>query len=93
MLLPTEPSGLLTFGDAVAIEGDVAVVGATDNSPGPGYVNIYIKKGATWILDDTLSPPDPLPFDNFGRSVEIAGDVVITSGRDSGVVVCRCCFN
>ncbi|MEM8567733.1 MAG: FG-GAP repeat protein, partial [Bacteroidota bacterium] len=75
------------FGEAVAIDGDYAVVGARaedqdadggnflDNA---GSVYIFQRAGdGTWSEVTKLVASDRAPFDNFGASVAIDGDYVI----------------
>ncbi len=76
------------FGLAVAISGDVAVVGAEgdDLSRGAAYV-FYRNKGGTdnWGQIRKLTASDGVPGDSFGHSVGISGDrLVIGAPYDDG---------
>lgn len=68
------------FGNAVAVSGNTAIVGATAYS-GPGYggePGAYIFRfGGDWIETAKLEPADePTPL-NFGVSVELSGDTAV----------------
>ena len=72
-------SGNANYGEAVAVSGDVVVVGARDQSGG-GRAYVYRRTGSAWNLEATLTPsaPNPSdPFDWFGSSVAIDGNVVV----------------
>jgi FG-GAP repeat len=75
------PAGLPAssdFGYAVAIDGDVAVIGAPDFGTGTGKVYVYENFGGLgWLLTATLAAHDGSVGDSFGASVSIAGDQVI----------------
>ncbi len=83
-----------SFGAAVAISGDLAVVGGTTfdelgESAGAAYVLRF--NGNEWIQEATLTASDVAPFDNFGLAVAVSDDVVLTArevnwgeGSDSG---------
>ncbi|MEE2720090.1 MAG: hypothetical protein VX727_09930 [Planctomycetota bacterium] len=81
------PDGMYqdSFGCAVAIDGDTAVVGAfladTDGtSSGSAYVFSY--DGSSWSMKQQLSPDEATL--KFGASVDIAGDTILVgSPRDN----------
>jgi hypothetical protein len=64
-----------SFGRAVAIDGDVAIVGAPDKGVGAAY--IYRFDGVSWLEEAVFTDPDGAPGDGFGISVDISGDVAI----------------
>jgi hypothetical protein len=70
-----------SFGEAVAIDGDLAVVGAPDSYPYRGAVYLFRLNGETWEEEAILSPGDPLTGAMFGISVAVEGDVVLV-GRN-----------
>jgi len=70
-----------SFGDAVAIDGDVAVIGAQDdddlgNWSGSAYVFERDPNGA-WLQTAKLLPHDGAGFWNFGISVAVSADLVL----------------
>jgi hypothetical protein len=66
------------FGIAVAIEGDLAVVGAYGNQPyGAAYVFQRIPGNGYWEQIKKLTPADGGVGDYFGVSVAISGNTVL----------------
>ncbi|GAB5497414.1 MAG: FG-GAP repeat protein [Phycisphaerales bacterium] len=68
------------FGFSVAASGDLAVVGApTDSELGveAGAVYVYRFDKGIWVQDAKLLASDGSPFDSFGGSVSVSGDVVV----------------
>ncbi len=73
------------FFDSVAISGDLAVVGGSTfdelgESAGAAFVLRF--NGNEWIPEATLTASYPSPFDSFGRSVAVSGEVVLV-GRET----------
>ena len=69
------------FGGAVAIEGDVVVVGAFsdddgDTDAGAAYVFRFVD--AHWTQEQKLVAPDAQAGDNFGFSVSIHSDTIVS---------------
>lgn len=81
-LSPPTPTAAARFGSAVALEGDVLVVGSpqTAVSSGPpqrGRAYVYQRSGSSWALVKTLDPSDQTNQGSFGFSVDIAGDTIV----------------
>lgn len=72
------------FGDAVAISGDVAVVGASNHmSIGAAYV--FLRSMGAWSEDAKLTPVDGAIGDGFGEAAALEGDsAIIGSPRGTG---------
>jgi hypothetical protein len=68
-----------TFGYAVAIDGDYAVVGAQWHDGFKGAAYIFERKGDGWTEVQKLSPPDLGRFDHFGSTVSISGDYAVVA--------------
>jgi hypothetical protein len=72
------------FGNAVAISGNIAVVGAPydDIKPnvdqGSAYVFVRSPNGAGWIFDQKLTADSGAAGDKFGFSVAISIETVVT---------------
>ena len=90
-LLPNDPVRHGWFGQSVAFQGDVAIVGA----PGAfqlgqpnGAVYVFEKSGSSWTQSDQLLPTSGAPEDLFGCSVSIWNDklVVGSQGCDEATV-------
>jgi hypothetical protein len=70
------------FGTAIAIDGNTAVVSGMGNrfrGYPDGVAYVYIRDGATWMLQQTLSASDDETEadDSFGFSVAISGDTIV----------------
>ncbi len=70
------PSGLYGdgFGTALAVVGDVLVVGAPKENEDRGAAYIFVREGNTWGLRERLEAPDAQPGDAFGSSIAIGAD-------------------
>ena len=79
------------FGGAVALDGQIAVVGdMQDCQEGPltGAVRVYQKTSAGWRKTATIIAPDAAEGMFFGRSVDIdAGRMIIGADGDSTMQV------
>lgn len=68
------------FGQSVAVDGDVAVVGqqftGTGTTP-PGSAFVFVRSGGSWTQAAILVPDLSTPNDRFGFSVAISGDTVV----------------
>jgi len=78
-LLPPVPSASLRFGEAVAIAGDLALIGAPGN--GTGAVHIYNLKTGTLVRTLTPAPGDGALGDNFGCAVAVADNLALIGSR------------
>ena len=75
------------FGYAVAISGDVVVVGAhKDNDKGryAGAVYVFRNNGSLWVREDKLYPTEPQEGERFGSSVAIDGDTIVVGAIYGG---------
>jgi hypothetical protein len=88
------------FGDAVAIDGNVAVMGAPhddENGNLSGSVYFFHFDGAEWVPQPKVVAADGLPEDFCGQSVAVDGNVAVLAapgddhaGPESGsAYVCR----
>ena len=84
---PTGTAGTL-FGYAVALDGDLAVVGAPGAQEAgllAGAAYVYRYAGGAWQLDDTLAPQAPTLGGRSGLAVETAhGLVAVASWAGCG---------
>lgn len=86
-LLPGDPANWMNFGNAVALDGDVAVVGASTKSIGglnyAGGVYVFRRQaGGAWLEEASLERPQPEIHDNFGTSVAVQGDLLVAGAPD-----------
>jgi RHS repeat-associated protein/uncharacterized repeat protein (TIGR01451 family) len=68
------------FGGAVAINGNVVVVGAEDDDDkdeNSGSAYIFVREGSTWIQRAKLVPDDGVMKAQFGAAVAVGEDAVI----------------
>lgn len=85
------PDGLADdeFGFSVAIDGEVALVGAWQDDVGAkvdaGSASVFRLVGGSWVHEATLVASDGAPDDEFGRSVAIRGDVALVGCWLSGL--------
>lgn len=64
------------FGNLVDIDGDVILVGATDDRDGwIGSAYVYRRTETTWVQEAKLAPHDSI-LQNFGSSVSVKGNLV-----------------
>lgn len=88
-MMPEEPYGADGFGFAVAISGDLAIVGAPDTSLGAwgtplwvaGQAHVFVRTPAGWREDAVLRE----------SPVESSGGFAMAVAAAPGVVVVACC--
>ena len=79
-LLASDGSSGQAFGVSTAIDGDVAVVGASfDDQKGTnaGAAYVYRFDGTQWVEDQKLLASDGAAADGFGAAVSISGNVAV----------------
>lgn len=80
---PTPLSGD-RFGAAVALEGDVLVVGAPEDdeaASNAGIAFVYRRTEGVWALEATLKNQNPAANDQFGSAVAISGGTIAVTAR------------
>jgi len=75
-LTPSDAAAGRRFGISVALDGDMAVIGADDVSGvfGSAYFFRYHDAEMQWLEEGAFAASDNNPGDHFGNSVAIAGD-------------------
>jgi hypothetical protein len=70
------------FGRAVALDADVALVGApyADGAQGAAYT--FVRAGTTFAPQQKLSRSDPQPDSSFGLSLDVSGDRAVVGAVD-----------
>jgi hypothetical protein len=76
-LLPDDGAAFDFFGNAVAVDGDMAVIGASDDddlgtTSGSAYV--FVRNDTIWAQSTKLLPEDGKADDGFGVAVAVSGD-------------------
>jgi uncharacterized membrane protein len=84
-IVPADTSAHDLFGRAVALDGDVLVVGGVQPAAAttePGSTHVFRRTGgATWDEITQLTPPDGIAGDAFGYAVAVEGDLVVVAAR------------
>lgn len=70
------------FGYSVAIDGNVAVIGALQAMSGEGAAYVFNKVNGSWQEGPILSA-GAAGSDNFGWSIALEGTTVVVGGRDA----------
>lgn len=82
-LIASDGQGGDNFGNAVAIHGDIAVVGAPGNDVGGinnmGSAYVFIRNGNTWTQTTIITPSDGQLDGYFGSFVALWGDYLAIS--------------
>lgn len=77
------------FGTAVAVSGNVAVVGAFDAKIGDNYQQgaayVFTKEGDAWTEVQKLVASDGAGMANFGAAVAFAGDAILVGAISANV--------
>jgi hypothetical protein len=72
------------FGHAVAVHGDLVAVGACgddDNGDYSGAAYLYRFDGDSWVEESKVVASDGAPFDYFGFSIAVHGDLLVVGAR------------
>ncbi len=83
ILLADDAESLTFLGDAVALDGDTAIVGAPRRDESnleladTGAAYVFTRQNGTWTLQDKLQSPNIAEFKFFGISVGVSGDTAI----------------
>lgn len=71
------------FGIALAVSGNLAIVGTPfDDEIGPNSGSVYLFNLSTGAQLAKLRPSDSAPFDRFGFSVAVSGNIAIIGAPD-----------
>jgi FG-GAP repeat len=65
------------FGNAVAISGSTAVIGAPYNNGATGAAYVFTRSGTTWTQQAKLTASDHADSDLFGIAVAISGSTAV----------------
>jgi ribonuclease BN (tRNA processing enzyme) len=65
------------FGASVAVDGDVAVVGAEGDDEYRGAAYVFARCGGEWTLRAKLTASDGVEYGEFGHSVAVSGDAAV----------------
>ncbi|HEY9405776.1 MAG TPA: hypothetical protein VIQ24_24210, partial [Pyrinomonadaceae bacterium] len=77
------------FGANVAISGDTAIVGASEDdvagNSNQGAAYVFVRSGTAWIQQQKLLAGDGAAVDHFGISVAISGDTAVVGAHQDNV--------
>jgi len=75
---PSDPGGADIFGSNVAIQGNVAVVGAADADDFQGAAYVFERVKGVWVERAKLVADDrtPFSFSEFGENTKISGKTI-----------------
>ncbi len=77
-----DPAPGAYFGQSVAVQEDLIVIGARNADPeGAGAAYIFRKSPDGWEEAAKITPPDGKADDNFGFTVAISGDTIAVGAR------------
>ncbi|MFI5298505.1 MAG: hypothetical protein ACHREM_10435 [Polyangiales bacterium] len=86
MLTATSDPGTVSLGSAVALQGDVAILGSTSTSASSGATYVATRTSGVWTLGPAFAPPSPLVIDGrFGAAVALDGGTAIISDPASTI--------
>lgn len=72
------------FGEAVALSGDWAAVGAPDHQSARGAVYLFQRSGDAWTQQAKLLPSDPAQGARFGAALDFDGSTLAASAPGNG---------
>ena len=89
VLAPEEGTAGETFGAAVAVDGDLAIVGAppaAGNDEATGSAYAFSRTYASWSQQDVLQPGDLSAGDAFGETTALKGTTGMVGAPSAGDV-------
>jgi hypothetical protein len=81
VLVPQTTETLLGTGNAVALDGDVAVIGCPGDANTRGFAFVFARSGGVWTQQAALSAQGGHIGDLFGGSVAVSGTTVAVGCR------------
>ncbi len=81
-LVPSGATAAWRFGFSVGLSGDSALVGAPSGALG-GAVEVYEFDGTQWVWTEQLTDPAGECCSQFGRSLELSGDLAVIGAPGS----------
>jgi FG-GAP repeat/IPT/TIG domain/Bacterial Ig-like domain (group 3) len=80
-VMPTPGVSPGSYGSAIAISGDTAIVGNASDDTNfdwlTGSVYVFVRSGSVWVQQAKFNAPDDAPKNLFGASVAIDGDTAL----------------
>jgi hypothetical protein len=69
------------FGNAVALSGNTALVGAAYRSNYAGAAYVFVRNGTTWTQQAALTAGDRAANDYFGNAVALSGNIALVGAN------------
>jgi hypothetical protein len=87
VIRPPHGSMSTAFGEDIALDRNLLVIGAPDGDNTGGSVYVYARFGCRWQLIDRIMPVDGSVGDRFGASVDVRGRLIVVGAphADLGV--------
>jgi hypothetical protein len=82
-LVPADPASTQLFGQSVALQGDLAVIGATGDTSNAGAAYVFRRTLGIWGQELKLEPADLEATDLFGAGTSIDGDLIAVGAPDA----------
>ena len=82
-LVPADPASTQLFGQSVALQGDLVVIGATGDTSNAGAAYVFRRTLGVWGEELKLEPADLEATDLFGAGTAIDGDVIAVGAPDA----------
>lgn len=83
----TEPADEAYFGQSVAIQGDLLVIGARNDNPNKaGAVYVFRQTSTGWCQIARLTPQDGEKNDQYGFTVAVGGNTIAVGARRADFV-------
>jgi hypothetical protein len=79
-LFASDAAANTAFGNAVAIDGDTALVGSyaqSSNGASAGAAYVFVRSGSTWTQQQKILASDGAAGDDFGFSVALSGQTAL----------------
>lgn len=74
-----------SYGESLALDGDVAIIGATTGGPAEtGTVHVFRKVGGAWVHEQELLPSDGEWIDRFAEVVALDSDWALVRAVEFG---------
>lgn len=78
------------FGFSVALDRDTVLIGAPSAEElikGPGLAYVFVRRGAAWVHQATLTPSDSTDGDAFGFDVALSRDTALIGSQAGAAYV------
>ena len=78
------------FGNAVALDGDTAIIGAAGADLAgfeDGAAYVFTRSGTVWSQQAKLSPPTPVGVERFGFAVDVDGDLAVVGAPGGSDII------